>query len=155
MSYTLRTTYDFRKMGRATTKEFINMVNAVADFVGEDLSRAGGRGEDIRGRKFQALKPATVKAKRRRNYPHPTVPLLATLRMIEGIRVSKRAKKGDISATVTVPKSRQDAGQAHNVGGGRLPQREFFGLAKRQRKTIDTTLKTHGINIVLAVRKRA
>ena len=90
---------------------------------------------DIKGRKFEALAPSTIKQKRKKG--QPTKPLIATGMMRKLPPVKGKSGK----STISVANQRTDISQYHDQGIGQA-KREWFGLTKSAEKKIDKMFKS-------------
>ena len=138
---TVNMDFDLKKISLDLSKE----LNLASGMVIKDISDKNKSGVDIHGQKLPALKKSTIKAKQKRNAPHPSRALFDTGRMVgkgsvkgtggRGAYLSDRASKAKQVATISVAKNREDIGAYHNEGDG-VPKREWFGISKKAEKDI-------------------
>ena len=119
--------------------ELHNEVNAVAGMIVKDIRDGIASKKDINNSAFAALKPSTIKQKKREGYSNPSTPLWAKGQMKE-VFVKPRAKKGRELAQIQVPKGRDGmnrivVGDIHNNGDG-LPNRLWYGVGKEQKRKL-------------------
>ena len=90
---------------------------------------------DIKGRKFEALAPSTIKQKRKKG--QPTKPLIATGMMRKLPPVKGKSGK----STISLANQRVKIAQYHEQGAGNLPKREFFDIYPQTYRKIERMLK--------------
>ena len=126
------------------------IVNRVAQVIVKDIKQGVRERKSISGGTIKKLKPATIKAKRRAGYSNPTMPLVATGRMVgkggkggaevgtggTGIYIDKEAKPNAPRTAIRIPADRTYIAGIHNEGLGDMPKREWFGISKRAEKTV-------------------
>ena len=135
------------------------IVNRVAQVIVKDIKQGVRERKSISGGKIKKLKPATIKAKRRAGNSNPSMPLVATGRMVgkggkggsekggqfgpggTGIYIDKEAKPNAPRTAIRIPADRVYIAGIHNEGLGDMPKREWFGISKRAEKTADIMVK--------------
>ena len=80
-------------------------------------------GVDVKGARFAPLKPATIRAKKRKGYAQPSTPLSAKL-VLRRPTISSDKQGG----YVHVPKSRAAISEYHDKGLGHNPVRHHWGM---------------------------
>jgi len=119
-------------------------LNRAAGTIVKDIKNKVASGQSVSGGTLKPLKPATIKAKRKKGSPRPNVALYDTGRMAgsgskkgvggRGVFLSDPATKQNQTATISTAQDRQDIGTYHNEGAGNLPKREWFGISKKASK---------------------
>jgi hypothetical protein len=138
--------FDFKNIPKVHT-----MVNRVADIITKDIKDGVVKGEDLEGKQFKKLDPATIRSKRRKrkNKPRsatPTKPLMDTHKMVGkggatgGVYVKARASKTTPRAEIGLSKDRQEVAIYHNEGKGNLPVRMWWGISDRVEKKLQTAI---------------
>ena len=132
------------------------LVNNVAGMIIVDIKQSVAKGVDLNGSKFKALKPSTIRAKRKKGSSTPQKPLMDTHRMVgrggaggsqtgmdftggTGIYL-KGATRGNNKANIRISADREDIARIHNEGEGDMPKREWFGVSKRAIKKLRTVV---------------
>ena len=133
------------------------LVNNVAGMIIVDIKQSVAKGVDLNGSKFKALKPSTIRAKRKKGSSTPQKPLMDTHRMVgrggvggsqtgmdftggTGIYL-KGATRGNNKANIRISADREDIARIHNEGEGDMPKREWFGISKRAENSADKMVK--------------
>tara|TARA_Y100000401_G_scaffold117578_1_gene127327 strand:+ start:5742 stop:6179 length:438 start_codon:yes stop_codon:yes gene_type:complete len=120
-----------------------DVVNDIADATVQDIISGIENSTDINNRPFKRLKPATIKAKKRKGSKTPTKPLLDEGKM-KNVYVKKRATQSSKRATISVnQRDRAVPSIVHNEGLDPMPKREWFGYSKRMDKKANIIAKEH------------
>lgn len=118
------------------------IINDAVGIIKKDVTDGLIKGIDINSKPFVELKPATVKAKRRAKYKHPTRALWAK-GIMQNTYFRRRAKVNNPVAILRIAESRVDPeiGKFHQKGMGNNPKREWFGMGPRALALIQKMLK--------------
>lgn len=114
-------------------------INIMGSIVVRDIKEGIDTGKDINKKKFKALSPSTVEAKRKKKSKFPTTILKDTGRM-QKIYLKKRATSKKQEALVAMAEDRKEIGFRHNIGKN-VPEREWFGVGSRLTKKLDKYIK--------------
>lgn len=122
-----------------------HIVNRVAELIVKDIKQGVRERQSISGGTIKKLSPVTIALKRKAKYSNPTMPLVATGRMVgkrgyggksSGISAPKPATANSPRTAIVIPKDRVEIAMKHNEGKG-VPKRHWFGISKRAVKTAD------------------
>lgn len=141
-----RINYNLGRMIRGIPKRMDEAINDIADATTRDIRKGVITGVDLQGTPFEPLKPATVRAKRRKGSAFARKPLMDENRMAGGTYVQKRAKATSLSAKIVPPKDRAKIGAYHLKGDGNNPVREWWGVGKRV--PVSRILRRSGVKTV-------
>ena len=120
-----------------------DVINDIADATVKDIINGLETSKDVNDNRFEPLKPATVRSKRRSGSPTAKFPLLDKHKM-KKVYVKKRASNMSLKATISINKrERGVASIVHNEGLGGMPKREWFGYSKRMDKKANQIAREH------------
>tara|TARA_Y100001963_G_scaffold159929_1_gene266254 strand:+ start:4699 stop:5163 length:465 start_codon:yes stop_codon:yes gene_type:complete len=105
-----------------------NMLNDMADAGIVQIRDDVKNSKDINNKKLKALKPSTIKQKRKKGYGRK--PLIASGKMI-GLLRTKTASSVSLEAHINTHPDMLDVADFHNKGAGHLPKRLWFGVGKK------------------------
>lgn len=120
----------FKEIGRKklTAKHF----KEFAQIAKLERQKGMDKGKDYQGKKFEKLKPETIRKKRNKGYSKAEIPLIA-----KGILYNPATVGESKRGRVLVPKSRDKISEYHQQGSGNNPKREHWGLYKSAIKRIN------------------
>lgn len=136
-----------------------NLINRVAEIIVQDVKQGVAKGKDLSNVPFEKLNPKTIRAKRRSGSSTPKKPLMDTHKMVGrgggtgGVYVSDKATAMKHSATIKMPKDREEIGIYHNEGSGNLPVREWWGISDRAKKRLDKMVREF-MKLLYSINKR-